>query len=155
MQTFFQEYLNILQKCHDDILRTIEGLPPAALDWIPGPETNSISVLVFHVTGSERYWIGDVAMRESSDRDREMEFKIHDVGVEILKKRLEDSLAYARTVLDRLTLNDLERERIAPKGGKSFTVAFALLHALEHAMLHLGHIEITSQLWKQSKGIAV
>ncbi len=46
MQTFFNEYLNILQKCHNDILEALEGLPPAALDWTPGPDTNSISVLV-------------------------------------------------------------------------------------------------------------
>lgn len=151
MQAFFEEYLSILQKCHDDTLKAIEGLPPAALDWIPGPETNSVSVLVFHVTGSERYWIGDVAMQESSNRDREAEFKVRDVGVETLKKRLEDSLAYVRSALDKLTLEDLEKPRVAPRGGRTVTVAYALLHAIEHAMLHLGHIEITSQLWKQSK----
>jgi hypothetical protein len=27
-----------------------------------------------------------------------------------------------------------------------------LLHALEHANLHLGHIQITRQLWEGSKG---
>ena len=55
MQTFFKEYLNILQTCHADILKALDGLPPAALDWILGPDMNSISVLVFHLTGAERY----------------------------------------------------------------------------------------------------
>ncbi len=152
MQAFIEEYLKILQTCHDDILKTIAGLPPAALDWIPGPETNSINVLIFHVTGSERYWIGDVAMQESSNRDREAEFKVRDLGVEVLKKRLDDSLAYARTALDRLTFEDLEKPRAThgARGERTVTVAYALLHTIDHAAQHLGHIQITSQLWKQA-----
>jgi hypothetical protein len=47
MQTFFEDYLNILGTNHTDILKALDGLPPAALDWISGPEMNSISVLVF------------------------------------------------------------------------------------------------------------
>ena len=70
MQTFFEDYLNILQACHTDILKALDGLSPDALDWISGPEMNSISVMVFHLTGAERYWIGDVAAQEPSDRDR-------------------------------------------------------------------------------------
>ena len=54
MQTFFTEYLKLLQERHNDILEAIEGLPSAALDWSPGPDMNSISVLVVHLTGSER-----------------------------------------------------------------------------------------------------
>lgn len=152
MQTFFEDYLNILQTCHTDIIKALDGLPPAALDWISGPEMNSISVLVFHLTGAERYWIGDVAAQEPSDRDRDSEFKVHDVGMDVIRKRLDDSLAYARKTLEKLTLQDLEASRTSPRDGRKFTVAWALLHALEHSNLHLGHIQITRQLWMESKG---
>lgn len=30
------------------------------------------------------------------------------------------------------------------------TVAWRLAHALEHTALHLGHMEITRQLWEQN-----
>lgn len=152
MQTFFEDYLNILQACHTDVLKALDGLPPAALDWVSGPEMNSISVLVFHLTGAERYWIGDVAAQEPSDRDRDSEFKVHDVGMDVIRKRLDDSLAYARKTLEKLTLQDLEASRTSPRDGRKFTVAWALLHALEHTNLHLGHIQITRQLWMESKG---
>jgi uncharacterized damage-inducible protein DinB len=152
MQTFYKEYLNILEACHTDIIKALDGLPPAALDWIPGPEMNSISVLVFHLTGAEKYWIGDVALQESSNRDRDAEFKVHDLGVDVVKKRLDDYLAYARKALEKLTLQDLEETRISPRDGNKFTVAWALLHAFEHANLHLGHIQMNRQLWEQSKG---
>jgi hypothetical protein len=29
------------------------------------------------------------------------------------------------------------------------TGGWALLHALEHAYLHLGHIQLTCQMWRQ------
>lgn len=153
MQTFFKDHIDLLEERHNNILEALEGLSPAALDWIPGPDMNSISVLVFHLTGAERYWIGDVAAQDPSDRDRDAEFRVRDVGMDVLKKRLADNLEYARKTLDKFTIQDLETTRVT-RDGHTFTVAWALLHALEHTTLHLGQIQITRQLWEQSKGSA-
>ena len=150
MQTFFTDYLNILRESHDAILRALQGLPSAAFDWVPGQDMNSISVLVVHLTGAERYWIGDVVMQETSNRDRDAEFNVHGLEVDFLKKRLADNLEYAATVLNDLTLEELHATRRA-RGGEIVTVAWALLHALEHTTLHLGQIQLTRQLWEQSK----
>jgi len=149
MQKFYKEYLDRLQECHKEIQEALEGLPLAALDWVPGTDMNSIIVLVFHLTGAERFWIGDVAAQESSNRDRDAEFKVHGVGTDTLKKRLNDTFAYASTALEKLTLADLETSRARPNDGREFSVAWALLHALEHASLHLGQIQLTRQLWEQ------
>ena len=154
MQTFFKDYLSLLQDCHNSILEALEGPPPAALDWTPGPDMNSISVLVFHLTGAERYWIGDVAAQDPAERDRDAEFRVHDVEMDILKKRVGDNLEYARNMLNKFTIQDLQTTRVSARDGRKFTVAWALLHALEHATLHLGQIQITRQLWEQSKDIA-
>lgn len=151
MQTYFQEYLKILQTCHTDILKAVDGLPSAALDWVPGKEMNSINVLVFHLTGAEQYWISDVTAQKPTTRDRDAEFKVHDVDVSVLKKRLEDNLTFAASVLETLNLTDLESPRISPRDGREVTVAWALLHALEHSMLHLGQIQLTRQLWEQKE----
>ncbi len=152
MPTFFEEYLKRMQIRHEEIYKAVEGLPSAALDWMPAPDTNSMSVLIFHLTGAERYWIGDIAAQDPSDRDRDAEFKVHDVGADVLKKRLDDNLAYARKALAKFTLQDLEAPRVVPRDGSKTTVADALLHALEHMTLHLGHIQITRQLWEQNAG---
>jgi len=151
MQTFFKDYLNLLEDCHNNILQALDGLSPAALDWTPGNDMNSISVLIFHTTGSVRFWIGDIAAQEPSNRDRDAEFRVRDVEADILKKRLADNLEYARNALDKMSLQDLESTRINPGNGRELTVAWALLHALEHATVHLGQIQITRQLWEQSK----
>ena len=149
MQSFFTSYLDLLQDCHNGILEALDGLPTAALDWVPGQEMNSISVLVFHLTGSERYWIGDIAAQEPSNRDRDAEFRVQGVEMDVLKKRLADNLEYAHNVLDKMSLQDLESARVSPNNEREYTVAWALLHALEHASLHLGQIQITRQLWEQ------
>jgi uncharacterized damage-inducible protein DinB len=151
MEKFFEEYLALLDSCHNGILGALEGLPVEALDWSPGPEMNSLSVLVFHTTGSERYWIGDVAMDEFSNRDRAAEFAVRAVTQEVLKKRLDDASAYAREALGRLSLEDLEGSRMDKSHDRTVTVAWALLHALEHASVHLGHIQLTRDLWKQTQ----
>lgn len=154
MQTFFVDYINLLQQCHNEILEALNGLPSEALDWSPGRDMNSISVLVFHLTGAERYWIGDVAAQDPKERDRDAEFRVRDVGMDVLKKRLEDNLEYARNALEEFTIQDLETTRVSARDGRTFSVAWALLHAMEHTTLHLGQIQLTRQLWEQLRGNA-
>lgn len=149
MLASFEDYLDRLQALHIDIGRAIEGLPQAALDWVPGPDMNSFCVLVVHVTGAERYWIGDVVGRDPSGRDREAEFRSHGLDVVALETRLAETLAYTRGVLEKLTAHDLGTLRISPRDGRKFTVAWSLAHALEHTAIHVGHVQITRQLWDQ------
>jgi len=151
MRPFFEGYLKVMQERHGEILKALEGLPSNALDWVPGPGMNSISVMISHLTGAERYWIGDIAAQQPSNRNRDAEFKVHNVEMDALKKRLEDNLRYARKTLEKFTVQDLEVHRALPRDDGNVTVGWALLHALEHMTLHLGHIELTRQLWEQSQ----
>ena len=152
MQSFFTSYLDLLQDCHNGSLETLEGLSQDGLDWIPGQDMNSIGVLLAHITGSERYWIGDIAAQEPSNRDRDAEFLVRGLEADVFRKRLSDNLEYARNVLEKMSLEDLESSRVSPGNGREYTVAWALIHALEHAALHLGQIQITRQLWEQKGG---
>ena len=120
-----------------------------ALDWVPGPEMNSLAVLVTHVAGSERYWVGDVIASEPSDRDRPAEFRTSGLDAETLKSRLAGSLAYIRGVLERLVFQDLEAIRTSPRDNHQLTVAWCLAHSLTHTATHMGHIQLTRQLWDQ------
>lgn len=149
MATFFDEYLDRLEALHAEIEGAMEGLPQAALDWAPAADVPSICVLVTHLTGAERYWIGDVAGVDSSGRDREAEFRAQGTSLSALKKGLQNSRAYARGLLGKLELGDLEAMRVSTRDARPFSVAWALLHALEHTAIHLGHVQILRQLWDQ------
>jgi uncharacterized damage-inducible protein DinB len=149
MDPFFKDYYDRLSELHHDLAAAVEGLPVEALDWQPGPETNSLSVLLTHTAGSERYWIGEVAGEEPADRVRAQEFEANGRTAEELVDLLNRVLAHSRSVLSRLSLNNLAEARVASMQGRSVTVAWALLHALEHTAVHLGHAQITRQAWDQ------
>lgn len=149
MNALYDAYLERLEKLHREIEKALSGLPQEALDWTPGWAMNSLAVLVVHTAGSERYWIGDVAMGEPSGRDRSAEFAVHGLSAAELQARLERSLAYAREALPRLPENSLAVERYSAAWGENITAAWALMHALEHLGIHLGHIQMVRQLWDQ------
>jgi hypothetical protein len=144
-----EDYLDLLKALHDQFGHVIEGLPQAALDWSPGPDMNSLDVLVAHAVGAERYLIGDVVGRDPSGRDRDAEFRTRGSSAATLAARLDAALEYSRTVLEHLSLSDLEAQRVRPRDGSQVTVAWALGHALEHTALHLGHAQVVRQLWDQ------
>lgn len=48
-----------LDELHERMKQVIAALPTNALDWSPMPEVNPVAVLVTHVCGSERFWIGE------------------------------------------------------------------------------------------------
>ncbi len=147
MLPMLEDYLNLLKALHDQFGRVIEGLPQAALDWSPGPDMNSVGVLIVHAAGAERYLIGDVVGRDPSGRDRDAEFRTRGSDAATLSARLAAALEHSRVVLEHLTPPDLEAQRVMPRDGKQVTVAWALGHALDHAALHLGHAQIVRQLW--------
>ncbi len=148
MIQFYVDYMDRLTDLHSQIEEALTGLPATALDWPPGPEMNSITVLVTHLTGAERYWIGDVAGQEPSGRDRAAEFRSGGLSVQDLIARLTASRAHAQGVLAKLALEDLAQARSSVRHpDQPFTIAFCLLHALEHTGQHLGHIQMVRQIY--------
>lgn len=153
MQPFFADYLERMQAIFQDFDEVISGLSPAGLNWEPGPDMNALAVLVIHTAGATRYWVGDVALEEPSNRLRASEFEPQDRDEAALRQHLSTTEAYIRDGLERLTLADLETVRHVnlPNGMTECTISWALLHALEHASQHLGHAQLARQLWDTHK----
>jgi uncharacterized damage-inducible protein DinB len=152
LPVFFDGLFDRFCELHADIEKAVDGLPSEALDWIPGAEMNSIAVLVVHLVGAERYWIG-VALNGPPERDREAEFRTQGLSAGELKAHLVSADDFAQQALARFSLPDLEAVRQSPRNTKAFTVGWCLSHALEHTALHTGHIQLTRQLWAQ-KGMS-
>jgi hypothetical protein len=149
MEPYFSEYRTVLLTTLDAMAAVLEGLPDAALDWVPGPEMNSLAVLIVHTLGSTRFWVGDVALGDESHRVRSTEFAASGLTVRTLQRQIADTRAYLYEALTHFRLEDLAQMRPVPGRDEQFTVAWALLHALEHANQHLGHAQITRQMWEQ------
>jgi uncharacterized damage-inducible protein DinB len=151
METFYQEYVERLQELHQEIKDALHGLSQEALDWVPGKDMNSLVAMVTHLSGSERGMVGTIVGGIPSNRDRAAEFLAKDADEAALVALLDGSLEVVRSVCAKLSLKDLESKRIMPRDQREVTAAWVLLHALEHTGIHLGHIQITRQMWEQRK----
>ena len=149
METFYADWLNNLQELHNDVENALEGLTPEALDWSPKPGVNSITVLIVHLTGSQRFLFGEVIGGQDIHRDRDAEFLAKGLAPDELKQRLSDNLTYITDILEPLTLADLEFKRMFRTHER--TVGWVIGHALKHTATHLGHIQVMRDMWEQFK----
>ena len=152
MIAFYEELYQRFHELHKEITQALEALPTEVMDWKPGEEMNSISVLITHLTGAERFLIGDIIMGEPSNRNREAEFEVDGLEKQALLDRLTSVDAYIKGAFEKMTMADLDAFCTHPRSGKQVSVSWAILHALEHTGIHLGHIELTIQLLQLPEG---
>lgn len=155
MQPLLQDYLERRNNLHQEILESIDGLLPEELDWTPLKEThsdmNSINVLVTHLCGAERYWIGDVILGDPSERVRASEFEVRELNSENLAEKIFAATVYARTSLEKIEIGSLGIEKTKLRDGHAVTAGWARLHALEHTAIQLGHSQIRRQRWDEQQ----
>lgn len=149
MQTFYSDCLNNLQELHNDVAKTIEGLPLEALDWSPRAGVNSITALIVHLTGSQRFLFGEVIGGLEIHRDRDAEFRAKGLASQELNKLLEENLIHIADKIEPLTLADLDAKRMFHT--REVTLGWVLGHSLKHTASHLGHIQVMRDLWEQFK----
>lgn len=145
-----QGYLTTLNELQDQIKSLLEGLPQEALDWRPIQgegelATNSLAAVITHLAGSETYFMKEIIGRQPIKRDREAEFVTRGVNVSALKTRLEAAAKSAEEVLSPMTEGQLEEGR--KFRDRQVTVRWSILHVIEHTAQHVGHMQLTRQLW--------
>jgi len=147
MEKFYAECLDNLQEVHEDIKKSIDGLPPEALDWSPKEGVNSITALIVHLTGSQRFLYMEVLSGENINRDRDAEFRARGLGPEELAKRLDDNIQMMSGILEKFSsLADLDS--ICKFRTRDTTVGWVIGHSIKHTASHLGHIQVMRDLWK-------
>src|SRR5215813_13314715 len=107
---FFADYLERLEGLQRQLHKDVQDLPAEAMDWSPGPEMNSVAVLLAHITGVLHEGI-DIALDDPPDRVREREFQTRGVLSAEMLRRLDTVIDYARGALPRLDLADLAQAR--------------------------------------------
>jgi uncharacterized damage-inducible protein DinB len=147
-------YLHMIEDLRQQVRDLVAGLPAEALNWRPLPGSddhamNSLAVMAAHVAGAEHFWIAEVIAGYPTTRDRPAEFATQVDSPNPLLEWLDQVGAETRAVFSRLTAADLEESREA--WGKPVTVRWGILHVIDHTSLHLGHMQITYQLWMQGE----
>jgi uncharacterized damage-inducible protein DinB len=147
-------YLQRIEDLRGQVRGLIADLPAEALNWRPiaGDDdhaTNSLAVMAAHVAGAEHFWIAEVIGGQPTTRDRDAEFSVQVADASELIRRLDAVGAETREVFSALAAADLDGTREAR--GKTVAVRWGILHVIDHTALHLGHMQITYQLWNEGK----
>ena len=150
MLSELENYLQRIEDHHKQIIDLVDGLPRDGLNFFPVmlPDlqvSNSIAVLTAHVVGAEHRWIGEVIGGLPVTRERDKEFAIRVKNASPLIDLLNSTLAETRSIFSRLTENDLDKEYEVEE--KLVPGRWAILHVVDHTSLHLGHMQLTYQLW--------
>jgi uncharacterized damage-inducible protein DinB len=151
-----ENYRRRIEDLRVQVTDLIAELPAEALNWRPLAAqeeqiTNSLAVLAAHVAGAEHFWIGEVVGGLPASRDRESEFATQAQDAAELIRLLEATGTETRQVLAHLKPSDLDSEREAR--GRIIPVRWCILHVVDHTALHLGHMQLTYQLWRGGEGV--
>ena len=144
-------YLSILEDLRGQVKKGLEGLDERGLDWRPIPgkgdlSTNSLGAIATHLAGSETYWMKEIIGGQPTHRDREVEFVAKGAGILELQERLDKAAQATKVVLSSLSPSGLDEER--QFRDRKVSVRWGILHVIEHTATHLGHIQLTRQLWE-------
>ncbi len=149
MEAVIADVMERLDFLHGEIRRAVSDLPVEALDWAPAEGANTMGAVVVHTLGAERYWLATVVFGQPSNRVRESEFLARGWQTGELFAQLDQLTTLARAIFETLTLEDLEQLRRVPRDGREVTVSWALAHVIEHTAVHVGHLQLTRQLWDE------
>ncbi|MCA1667413.1 MAG: DUF664 domain-containing protein [Thermomicrobia bacterium] len=138
-----------LKALHSDMQFLIKGVPSAGLNWQPGANTNSLWALTLHTLGTTLHLLAtaaDIAPRwQEWQRATELAASGDDPGLLLRAIRnMDDFLDKVFSVLEEES-PEMERDWL----GKPKPISYLVAHAVEHAGRHVGHMELTRQLWDQ------
>lgn len=131
-----------LEEVWDALLKEVAGVEETLFHWTPGPEFNSVAILLRHLAGSERFWIGETIGGIPSQRARDKEFAPDRPRREDVLRAVDEARRVSRQVLAPLTMADLGGEAAASVARgmppRRPTKLWSLLHYIEHLGYHRG-----------------
>ena len=135
------------------VVACLDGLSEAQLNWRPTvDEGNSAYALAAHTLGNARAWVLGIACGRDVGRDRPGEFAATGQSAARLRDDLARLTAEITEALAALDPARLDHRFVPPqvlRGGTQtheISVRDALMQVIEHASLHLGHIQLTRDL---------
>ena len=147
-------YIGIIRELHGEIKKLIDQVPAEFLDWKPiegtgDLATNSMGALVIHMVGTQFNWIKAVIAGQPVSRDRDAEFAAKGLSKGDLKSKLDGAMKMTEEILPGLTPEKLEESR--KRRDQPVNVRWCILHVIEHLGMHIGHMQLTYQLWMSKK----
>jgi hypothetical protein len=145
---------DILGNSLDELRKALDGCSADQLNRRPsGDDTNGLAVLATHALGSTRSWLSLAVVAPLPDRDRDAEFRVVVDDPSAFLAAVDATAGECRALLETDRPFDPAMVGSAPwrtyDSEEPVTAAWALLHALEHLREHVGHAQLTRQLWDE------
>lgn len=136
--------VDLFRSVHQQLRDIVRDRDDETLNWSPGPDLNSIAVIVIHTLGSELDTL--LLVRDiQSDRDRDAEFRVHANDAETLLDAIDRADAALEEHAAAITAGDLEAIRTRPDRDPQSGLHW-LINNYGHAREHRGHLDVTMQL---------
>ena len=150
-RNFLTLSLDRFEQLRDLGSKTFEQLTEDDIHWSPDKESNSIAVIVQHLSGNmlSRFTDFLTSDGEKPVRHRDEEFIEQHLTREALKKRWELGWTCVFSAIRPLTIADMDKEIFIR--GESHTVMEAILRALSHFAYHVGQIVYIGKHLKSSE----
>ena len=159
-------YRRLLEVKYRELDELLADLPAEALLWKPFEESpwkgpaGSLGWLVAHGVSATVYllrraeWMAGKRAWEAVDGDEgDDEFGPANLDPAYLQDRVKRTQLLVNEILDTLTEDDLNQSRpYPPRPERQLTVRYDIQHAIEHLSQHIGHAQLTRQLWAVQQG---
>lgn len=153
-------YRKLFDNQYDDLEQLLADLPSEALLWKPfeqspwqGP-SNSLGKIVAHAVSSTvyllrraEYTMGRCEWNEVDGDEGREEFGPANHNIAYLTARVKRTQEYVHQFLASVTPADLDAYRAHPKRPLTFIARREIVHAIDHLSQHIGHGQLTRQLW--------
>ena len=150
MGSELEGYRERLAMLNDQALELIQGVSTEGLNWRPlgnaaDPETNSLAATLIHLTGTQLYYIGAGLGGRPIQRDRAAEYRASVADPAVLEARVAQTNQMLAEVLPNLAPEKLEEQ--TKWNDRLVAGRWLILHIIGHSGQHLGHMQLTRQLW--------
>ena len=142
VESLKSEYIRYKSLAEDAFEQSTEE----GLNKVFGEDNNSISVIVFHISGNLKSRFSDFLTTdgEKSWRHRDTEFEEREVSRSELIRKWNEGWNVLLNTLNELTDSDLDKT--VTIRGKGLTVAEALHRSLAHLCYHVGQIVFIAKI---------
>lgn len=159
-------YRGLFDERYAELEELLDGLPSEALTWKPFEQSpwkgacNSIGKIAAHAVSSTvyllrraEYAMGRCAWDEVDGDEGSEEFGPANHDPTYLMARVRRTHDFVNQFLDSIRGADLEATRPHPTRPRTLSARHDVVHAIDHLSQHIGHGQITRQLWAiQEKG---
>lgn len=132
----------------------LSGLPDEAMSYVPVPDGNSLAVLTAHALSATKFLYACGSGKASSfleyrNGERASSFEVKDGTVASLTAAIDAGLADFAQILSLGSEENLGHIVSWPneEGAPVRTGALCLVHGAAHLREHVGHAELTRDLW--------